>query len=193
MERKFISKTHPERTSASNKALVARGASGYFNFGSGRLPARFPTATAATTAIATAASESTTATAAAPVATEAAATAATARTTRFTRPRLVDVHSPAIQLAAVEFLDRPRRFVGIGHLDECKPTRLARIPVPHNAHAFHNTVPAEYILQFFLCSSVGEVSYENIGHLISILTAASTAAQRFPSKLISAGHSGGQR
>jgi hypothetical protein len=74
-----------------------------------------------------------------------AATGASAATTAAAtlRAGFVDIERASIQIGAVESRDRLVRLGAIGHFDERKAARTARIPIGHHADAFHVPVRLE--------------------------------------------------
>jgi hypothetical protein len=51
--------------------------------------------------------------------------------------RLIDVHRTAVQIRAVELLNRSFRFVLVGHFDERETPGLACIAIRHDVHALY--------------------------------------------------------
>jgi hypothetical protein len=49
--------------------------------------------------------------------------------------RLVDIHRPAVEFAAIQPGDGTIRFRGIGHFHKCKSPRTPRIAVRYKIHS----------------------------------------------------------
>jgi hypothetical protein len=94
----------------------------------------------------------------------ATAEAVSAAAALFTRAGFVNVHGASIEFRAVQSIDRVGRFARIGHLNEGKAPRLARVAIANDADLLDGTVSCKGGLKLVLCGLVGKVSYENIRH-----------------------------
>jgi hypothetical protein len=118
---------------------------------------RTESSVATTTATATAVSATATAAATA-TAPEAAATAAAA-TTVFLGSGFVDLQRPAIDLSTIKVLNRSLGLCVPRHLDECKPARLSRIAVRHDADRLDLPYLTKQLFQVLLGRLKGQISH----------------------------------
>lgn len=102
----------------------------------------------------------------------AATEAVSAATALFTRACFVDVHGAAVEFCAIQSVDCVGRFARIGHLNERKASRLARISIANDADLLDGTVSCKGGLKLVLCGLVGKVSYKNIRHFSLLSEAA---------------------
>src|SRR5208283_5694819 len=78
------------------------------------------------------------------------------------RTGFVHVERTAAEVGPVQARDGLVGLVGVGHLDECKAPGATRIPVPHQADAFHGAVRFEQRANLIFRSAEIQVAYENV-------------------------------
>src|SRR6516225_6478452 len=99
-----------------------------------------------------------TATAAAAVAAPAAAVAAPAAAPFLARPGLIDRESSAVDLGAIERLDRRLRFLIAAHLHEAEPLGAAAVPVHDHLGRLDRSVRREHLLERGIGDLVGQIA-----------------------------------
>jgi hypothetical protein len=97
-------------------------------------------------------------------ATAATATVSTAAATVFFRTGFIDVQGAAIKVLAVEGANGSVRIAVSAHLDECKASGLAGIPVGDYVHAFDGSKRFKQGSNGIFGRPEAEISYEYVFH-----------------------------
>src|SRR5688500_11696557 len=76
--------------------------------------------------------------------------------------RFVDVESAAVEISAVQAVDRGCAFGIHAHLHESESTRAARITIRDDVYAIHSAVRFEHGTDRIFGRAEGEITHENV-------------------------------